>query len=85
MSNPVARLGDAISHGGSITSASGSLLDGAGIARVGDSVVCALHGPQTITTGSPNFDLDGRKVARVTSVCSCGATIVSGSPTMECE
>lgn len=83
---PVARLGDRISHGGQITSASPDVkADGIGVARVNDTASCAVHGTVTITTGSPTGrKANGRAIARVTSQCSCGATIVTGSPDVVC-
>ena len=77
---PIARIGDTISHGGSITSGSDRWkCEGRKIARVGDSVLCSIHGPVTITSGSAVHKTDGRKTARVGSSCSCGATVTSGS------
>jgi uncharacterized Zn-binding protein involved in type VI secretion len=76
-----ARLGDQISHGGSIVSASTDVLDnGIGVARLGDAVICDRHGSQVIVTCSPNILTDGIGTARLGDFISCGATIVSGSP-----
>ncbi|RFB80025.1 PAAR domain-containing protein [Methylovirgula sp. 4M-Z18] len=81
MGTPVARIGDPISHGGNVTSGSPDWqCNGLAIARVGDSATCLIHGPVTIVTGSPNYQCNGRAMARVGSLCSCGATIVAGSP-----
>lgn len=81
-SHPTARVDDTIDHGGPIIDGSPTMTcEGQKVARVGDPVQCDQHGLQTITTGSPTHSLDGRKVARVTSLCSCGAQIVTGSPT----
>lgn len=81
----VARLGDPISHGGFITGASTKLiLNNLGVARVTDTVNCAIHGAQTLTTGNPNWIADnGQPVARVGSLCSCGAVVTAGSPNVE--
>ena len=82
MTTPISRLGDAISHGGMITTASPNWkCNGIPIARVTDSVNCSVHGLQTITTGSPDWSVNGLAMARVGSLCSCGATITTGSPT----
>ena len=81
MTTPVARIGDTISHGGTVTSGSSTWnCNGIPIARVTDTVNCTLHGVQTITTGSPTWKVNGLAMARVGSLCSCGATITSGSP-----
>ncbi len=85
MGTPVARVGDTIDHGGEIISGSPTrTFNGIPAARVGDQVMCSLHGLQTITTGSPpppaGYTVNGLALARVGSLCSCGATIVSGSP-----
>lgn len=76
-----ARIGDALDHGGSITSGSSdTLTNGIPTARVGDTAVCAVHGPTTIVSGSPNVLTNGIPTARITDVTGCGASIVSGSP-----
>lgn len=82
----VARVDDTIDHGGKILTGSptGSA-EGKAIARVGDTVLCDAHGTVTITTGSASYSYESRKVARVTSLCSCGATIITGSPSKTCD
>lgn len=76
-----ARLGDSISHGGSITGASPDVYcNGIRVARLGDSVLCALHGPQSISSSSGTVFANGIGVARVGDSITCGATITSGSP-----
>ncbi len=81
MTTPIARLGDTIDHGGTIITASPTWkCNSIPIARVGDEVMCFIHGLQTITTGSPAWTVDGRAMARIGSSCSCGAVINSGSP-----
>jgi uncharacterized Zn-binding protein involved in type VI secretion len=75
-----ARLGDSISHGGAITSASPDhVTDGIPTARLGDSAVCAIHGGVTIVAGSGFTKVNGRPRARVGDAVSCGAVISSGS------
>ncbi len=79
----VARIGDAISHGGQITSASPDCFgDNRKIARLGDTVICAIHGTQTIITASNNLFCNGIPVARQGDQISCGATIIEGSETI---
>lgn len=76
----VARQGDAISHGGSITGgAARTVAEGKPVARQGDAVSCAQHGLQTITGGSATVLVEGKPVARVGDAVSCGATIISGA------
>lgn len=76
----IARLGDNISHGGNITSASSDItIDGLGAARIGDQINCQIHGPGVITGGSTDILADGRGLARVGDQCSCGATITGGA------
>lgn len=86
MPYPVARKGDEIDHGGRIVEGSSNLtINGLPCARVGDKAQCDVHGLVTITTGSPTGRRNqGRLIARVTSLCSCGAKIVSGSPNVSC-
>jgi uncharacterized Zn-binding protein involved in type VI secretion len=79
---PIAHLGDILdaSHGGTVTGASSPLVaDGRPVACVGDAVQCTLHGAQTIVTGSPRLQFQGRHVAVHGSLCSCGATLISSS------
>jgi uncharacterized Zn-binding protein involved in type VI secretion len=76
----VARLGDTIDHGGSITSsASLTTVDGILVARVGDEVTCEIHGKTVIVDGSGNYNSEGKITAVVGSSCYCGAKINSGS------
>jgi len=75
------RKGDSISHGGQIVTGSPDVkINGKEAARIGDAVICSLHGPQVIAGGSPNVFYNGRAAARVGDPISCGATIVTGSP-----
>lgn len=83
---PLSRLGDVSSHGGVIIS-SGQLLrdsvDNRLVARRGDLHSCPLprHGVTAIITASSNVRSQGKAVAGITSVCGCGASIVTGSST----
>ncbi|MHB9023476.1 MAG: PAAR domain-containing protein [Armatimonadota bacterium] len=80
----VARIGDAISHGGTIISgAARTVVEGQPVARHGDSVSCAQHGGQHITGGSATVLVEGKPVACVGDAISCGATIVSGAGTVQ--
>jgi uncharacterized Zn-binding protein involved in type VI secretion len=79
---PIARVGDSHSHGGTITSGAKKWsCNGAKIARVTDTALCPLHGTVTIKTGSPNWQCEGQPIARIGSLLSCDAVIETGSPT----
>lgn len=83
--NPVARLNDTGTHGGTITtSAAKSFAEGQLIARVNDIYNCLVHGPNPIQTGSPKFICEGQLVARSGSVTACGAVIIGGSAKTFC-
>ena len=73
---PVARLGDSSSHGGTIISHGSKFrCDGIYVARLGDLHSCPLphHGITSITTASPRVKSEGQYVAAITSVTGCGA------------
>ncbi len=48
------------------------------IARVGDTHLCPLHGPNVIVEGA-NSTIDNRRIARVGDKCACGCLIVEGA------
>jgi uncharacterized Zn-binding protein involved in type VI secretion len=76
----IARIGDAISHGGQITSSSPNTYGNSRqIARLGDTVICHEHGTQSIVAASSDLFCNGIPVARVGDTISCGATIIEGS------
>lgn len=75
-----ARIGDSISHGGSIIQGSDNVFaEGSGVARIGDAVWCSIHELQHIVSGSSSVLTNGRGTARVGDSISCGATITSGA------
>lgn len=79
-----ARLGDPSSHGGTIISASGDVrVNGIGVARTGDMHSCPQkgHGVTALSSGS-HIKGNGRPVIRVGDSAGCGATITSGSPSV---
>lgn len=79
-----ARLGDPISHGGQIITASPNVTNnGVPVARVGDQAQCRIHGVVTITKGSSKVTANGKARARVGDTCSCGAVILQGADTIE--
>lgn len=82
MSRPFILLGDSLSHGGSVTSASvQSDVGGRPIARVGDACVCSQHGPTTIASGDPTLVIDGMAVARSGDTTACGASLIPSQAT----
>lgn len=80
MALPVVRLGDSTSHGGKVISASTThLIDGIGIARVGDQVACPVpgHGINPIVEGAPTYVIGGRMVALQGHHSACGCTLIA--------
>lgn len=76
----IIRRGDTSTHGGAVvTAASKSYAEGAAIARLGDILLCPLHGPQPIVTGSGNSLCEGPQIARQGDVAACGAALISGA------
>jgi uncharacterized Zn-binding protein involved in type VI secretion len=83
----VARITDTISHGGAIIEGSpNDYTNGLNTARVGDAVVCAIHGLVAIKTGSCKVRTNGRPSARrIKDITTCNALITSGSPNTKDE
>jgi uncharacterized Zn-binding protein involved in type VI secretion len=78
------RIGDSGSHGGAVTTGSpNTFCNGIGVARVGDTYNCPIHGPNPIVTGSPDTFTNNLAVARVGDTTACGATLQAGSPDTE--
>lgn len=80
----VIRLGDSTSHGGKVTGASGAtLVHGIAVARQGDTCTCPLsgHSPCVILEGDPMVLDGGKPVAFEGHKTSCGATLISSTPT----
>lgn len=74
----IAHLGDALSHGGAVIEASGTVFaDGRAVARIGDRVSCAQHGLQRIVSGAESVVTNGRGTAIDGSRCSCGARVIA--------
>jgi uncharacterized Zn-binding protein involved in type VI secretion len=79
MTGPLIRLGDKLSHGGSVIEASPhSDIDGVGIARMGDKASCSKHGTVTIASGDASLIIDGKPPARDGDKTSCGAVLIAG-------
>lgn len=82
----VIRLGDPTTHGGTVVSASPTMIiNGKPVARLGDQVTCPLpgHGIVSIVEGDSNWLVDGRSVALEGHKTSCGASLISTLSTLE--
>lgn len=81
----VIRVGDKLSHGGTVLEGSPITTDGGKpISRVGDKCVCSNHGTTTIVQGSDIFTDEGKKVALAGHKTSCGATLLPGPAITDC-
>lgn len=86
MAREVVRLGDPGSHGGGVISASADVFaNGKGVARLGDTYGCPIHGPNPIVTASSDSFANSRGVVRVGDATACGATLIDGSPDTFCN
>ncbi|WP_313494103.1 PAAR domain-containing protein [Stenotrophomonas sp.] len=72
-------VGDALQAGGSVLTGSPQTdIDGHPVARIGDRVICARHGPGSILTGDATLVIDGQPVARHGDKASCGCALLAG-------
>lgn len=72
-------VGDALQAGGSVLTGSPQTdIEGRAVARIGDRVICARHGPGTILTGDATLVIDGQPVARHGDKASCGCALLAG-------
>ncbi|MNN05369.1 PAAR motif protein [compost metagenome] len=72
-------VGDALQTGGSVLTGSPHTdIDGRAVARIGDRVICARHGPGAIITGDATLVIDGQPVARHGDKASCGCALLAG-------
>ncbi|WP_368865841.1 PAAR domain-containing protein [Stenotrophomonas maltophilia] len=79
MSRMLIVVGDALQTGGSVLTGSPHTdIEGRAVARVGDRVICARHGPGSIVSGDATLVIDGQPVARDGDRASCGCALVSG-------
>ncbi|MGJ7915834.1 PAAR domain-containing protein [Massilia sp. LXY-6] len=77
-------LGDGTSHGGKVIAASGtSSVNGIAVARQGDACMCPINGHAScvIAEGDPMMLEGGILVAFHGHKTSCGATLISSTPT----
>jgi len=79
MERPVIRIGDRTSHGGVVQTGSAAMIvDGKGVARLGDTVTCPLHSGETIiNSASDVYITDGKPTARDGDTTACGATLIA--------
>lgn len=76
----VARVTDNISHGGYILDGCETVtVNNLKKARVGDPVLCYIHGHQVIVTGCSTVTVENKEAARIGDHISCGAIIITGS------
>ena len=76
----IIRVGDATSHGGQVVAGSSvSEVMGRPVARLGDTCICPIAGPQAcfIAEGDPQVIVDGKPAAFDGHKTSCGATLIS--------
>ncbi|WP_312647147.1 PAAR domain-containing protein, partial [Stenotrophomonas sp.] len=79
MSRMLIVVGDALQTGGSVLTGSPHTdIEGRAVARVGDRVICARHGPGSIVTGDSTLVIDGQPVARDGDKASCGCALMAG-------
>ncbi|MDK9605694.1 PAAR domain-containing protein [Lelliottia wanjuensis] len=76
-------LGDKTTHGGSVISATSTMVvNGKKVALVGDKVSCPIpgHGVNQIVEGSPEWSSDGKAIVVDGCKCQCGCQVISGAP-----
>lgn len=72
MSKPAAALGDVAAHGGALaTGSSNVLIGGRPAARVGDTIICPLHGPGVVSLGSFTVLINGMPAGRMGDITGC--------------
>lgn len=81
---PVARIGDTCDHGAVIiTGAPSQTANNIPIARMGDLVMCPIHGVNPIVSVLATTSADSQQpFATIGAIASCGAMIVTASPDM---
>jgi len=79
----IVRLNDKLSSGGTVISASSTMIiDGIAAALVGDEVICPLlgHGKNKIIAETSQWVSDGKLVAFDKCKCQCGCYLISSLP-----
>lgn len=83
MPKGIIRLGDKLSSGGSVISATSTMIiEGQVAALVNDLVDCPRkgHGVNKIIQGSSHWMSDGKQVAFDKALCQCGCYVISSMP-----
>jgi uncharacterized Zn-binding protein involved in type VI secretion len=76
-------LGDKTTHGGSVISASSTMIvHGTKVALIGDKVSCPVegHGTNPIIEGSSEWSSDGKAIVVDGCRCQCGCLVISSAP-----
>lgn len=76
-------LGDKTTHGGTVISATSTMVvNGKAVALIGDKVSCPVpgHGTSQIVEGSPEWSSDGKAVVVDGCRCQCGCQVISSAP-----
>ena len=74
------RIGDTSTHGGAVVTGAGRMVvEGSPTARIGDILLCPVHGPQPIVTGASKMVVEGSPTARIGDLVACGAVLCSGA------
>lgn len=82
MTRPLIVKGDLTTHGGVVMECSdASSINDKGIARVGDLVMCPVHGRTVIDTGDDDYEVGDQPAAREGDRTSCGALLIAGQST----
>lgn len=77
MSRPVCCENDATTHGGKVIKASGSFtIDGRRVARLGDLVLCPMHGVNPIIEGDTATLDEGLPLALHGHRSACGSALI---------
>lgn len=77
MMRPICCLGDATTHGGTVIQVSGSFtIDGRRIARIGDIVICPMHGPNPMIEGDPVTLDEGIPIVLHGHHSACGCAVI---------
>jgi len=83
MTKGIIRLGDKLTSGGAVISASSTIkVEGIMVALVNDLVSCPIpfHGINCIVGSTPQWLSDGGDVAFDQYYCACGCQVISSMP-----
>jgi uncharacterized Zn-binding protein involved in type VI secretion len=88
MPKGIIRLGDKLTSGGAVISASSTMdIEGKKAALIDDIVTCPIkgHGINRIVSTAPTWLSDGKQVAFDQAECACGCKVISSLPTTSIE